>query len=150
MIRDLTLSIPSIASVNMTIAKYILLTSALVLVAPADIFAQTTAVVVPAPVDLSGNWTFEVPSARGVTRGAMTVFRVGVGYMGTLTTDQGNHVLPVQSLSVAGKTMSMTVASPQGNVVFIGALGPDGKAFSGEVTYHDGSKFPMSGRYTGR
>ena len=135
----------------MKIANIILLTSSLVLVAPTGVLAQTTvaAAPTPAPVDLSGNWTFEVPSARGVTHGAMTVFRVGVGYMGTLTTDQGNRVLPVQSLSVAGKTMSMTVASPQGNVVFVGVLGPDGKAFSGEVTYHDGSKFPMSGRHTG-
>jgi hypothetical protein len=130
----------------MKIARYILPAALLLLTYSNGALAQPVPAATAAQVDLSGDWTFEVTSPRGVTHGAMSVFRVAAGHMGTLTTDQGDHVLPIYALTLAGKTMIMTVASPQGNVIFVGELGTDGNAFTGHVTYHNGAKFPMSGR----
>jgi hypothetical protein len=53
----------------------------------------------------------------------MTLFADGAGYKGTLTTDQGNNVLPVRSLTVQGSALN-----------------------KGKVTYYNGQEFPMSGR----
>ena len=75
----------------------------------------------------------------------MTIASTEQGYRGTLTTNQGNNVLPVRSLTLDGSDMNMTVESPNGNVVFKGLLNPDGRSFQGTVTYHTGQSFPMSG-----
>ena len=96
--------------------------------------------------DLSGDWTFEVQTgATSVTHGAMTLAAAAQGYQGTLTTNQGNNVLPVRSLTLNGSDMNLVVESPNGNVVFKGLLGSDGRSFQGTVTYHTGQSFPMSG-----
>ena len=96
--------------------------------------------------DLTGDWTFEVKTgATSVTHGAMTITTGGQGYQGTLTTNQGNNVLPVRSLTLDGSDMNLIVESPNGNVVFKGLLNSDGRSFQGTVTYHTGQSFPMSG-----
>lgn len=96
--------------------------------------------------DLSGQWSFEVPTGRNVTHGSMALVPDGGAYRGTLSTDQGNNVLPVRSVILDGSTMNMIVDSPQGKVVFTGMLHPSGNSFEGKVTYHTGDTFPMSGR----
>lgn len=96
--------------------------------------------------DLSGDWIFEVPTGRNVAHGAMTLVAEGDGYGGTLTTDQGDEVLPVRSLELRGSGMRLVVGSPNGDVVFEGALADSGATFDGIVTYHNGQRFPMSGR----
>ena len=88
---------------------------------------------------------FEVKTGNTVAHGAMTLTADGSGYRGTLTTDQGNNVLPVRSLTLAGSNMDMLVESPNGNVTFKGALSADASSFAGTVTYHNGQKFPMTG-----
>ena len=95
--------------------------------------------------DLSGDWTFAVQTGQNVVNGAMTLQSDGDHYRGTLTTDQGDNVLTVRSLTLDGADMTMLVESPQGQVTFKGALNADGRAFKGAVTYHNGQTFPMEG-----
>jgi|SRR5215831_7427042 len=97
------------------------------------------------PVDVSGKWTFQVETGRAVTNGAMTVERLPQGYGGTLTTDQGNNVLPIRSLTVQASKIALVVESPNGNVTFEGTLSSDGRSFDGIVTYFTGQRFPMKG-----
>ena len=96
--------------------------------------------------DLAGDWVFEVQTGQNVAHGAMTLVADGASYKGTLTTDQGNNVLPVRSLTLQGSDMNMLVESPNGNVTFKGTLSADAQTFQGKVTYHNGQEFPMSGR----
>ena len=96
--------------------------------------------------DLAGDWVFEVQTGQNVAHGAMTLIGDGPGYTGTLTTDQGNNVLPVRSLTLQGSDLSMLVESPNGNVTFKGTLADDAQTFQGKVTYYNGQTFPMSGR----
>ena len=100
----------------------------------------------PKAPDLAGDWVFEVQTGRNVTHGAMTLVADGTAYKGTLTTDQGNNVLPVRSLTLQGSALNMLVESPNGNVTFKGTLATDAQTFQGKVTYHNGQEFPMSGR----
>jgi hypothetical protein len=95
--------------------------------------------------DLTGDWVFEVRTGQNVARGAMTLVADGSSYKGTLTTDQGNNVLQVRSLTLNGADMQLLVESPNGNVTFAGTLAADARAFDGKVTYHNGQVFPMSG-----
>src|SRR5262245_64214603 len=83
------------------------------------------------PVDVSGQWRFQVDTGRAVTNGAMTVSRTAQGYGGTLTTDQGNNVLPIRSLTIEESKMLLVVESPNGNVTFDGALSSDGRWVEG-------------------
>ena len=99
--------------------------------------------------DLAGDWVFEVQTGQSVTHGAMTLVADGASYTGTLTTNQGNNVLPVRSLTLQGSDMNLLVESPNGNVTFKGALSTDAQTFQGKVTYHNGQEFPMSGRRRG-
>lgn len=94
---------------------------------------------------LAGNWVFEVQTGTSVTHGSMTLSGEKQTYTGTLTTDQGNNVLPVRSLMLDGSRMNMTVESPNGLVTFLGTLGADARTFQGTVTYYTGQSFPMSG-----
>jgi hypothetical protein len=96
--------------------------------------------------DLAGNWVFEVQTGSNVAHGAMKLAAAGNAYNGTLTTDQGNNVLTIRSLTVDGRDMNMLVESPNGNVTFTGTLNADATSFAGTVVYHNGQKFPMSGR----
>jgi hypothetical protein len=99
--------------------------------------------------DLAGDWVFEVQTGKSVTHGAMTLVADRASYTGTLTTDQGNNVLPVRSLTLQGSDMNLLVESPNGNVTFKGTLSTDAQTFQGKVTYHNGQEFPMSGRRRG-
>jgi hypothetical protein len=95
---------------------------------------------------LAGDWVFEVQTGQNVAHGSMTLVAAGASYTGTLTTDQGNNVLPVRSVTVQGSDMSMLVESLNGKVTFKGMLAADAQTFEGKVTYYNGQVFPMSGR----
>jgi hypothetical protein len=94
---------------------------------------------------LAGDWVFEVNTGNAVAHGAMTLTADDSGYRGTLTTNQGNNVLAVRTLTLAGSNMDMLVESPNGNVTFKGTLSADASSFQGTVTYHNGQQFPMTG-----
>lgn len=100
----------------------------------------------PKAPDLAGDWVFEVQTGQNVAHGAMTFLADGASYKGTLTTDQGNNVLPVRSLTLQGSDLSMLVESPNGNVTFKGTLAGDAQTFQGKVTYYNGQIYAMSGR----
>lgn len=95
--------------------------------------------------DLSGVWTFKVDVAPDrVTLGSIVLVPGEAGYKGTLTTNQGENVLPVTRFMLTGDAIEMTVESPDGVVSFVGALADSRDAFSGTVTYHNGSQYPLS------
>ena len=94
------------------------------------------------PPGLQGTWTFKVPTAAGVTNGVIRLDSVG----GSLTTDQGDEILPIRAVEQDGRRLRIVVGSPQGDVVFTGRLDADAEAFEGVVVYHTGQSFPMSGR----
>lgn len=97
--------------------------------------------------DLSGPWRFEMDIGRATkTVGEMQLTGRGQTYVGTLTTNRGNNVLPIRSLVIADRTMTMKVESPNGEVVFRGTLDADGRSFRGKVTYYDGQEFLMAGQ----
>ena len=100
----------------------------------------------PKAPDLAGDWVFEVQTGQNVAHGAMTLLADGASYKGTLTTDQGNNVLPVRSLTLQGSDLNMLVESPNGNVTFRGTLAGDAQTFQGKVTYYNGQIYAMSGR----
>lgn len=98
-----------------------------------------------APVSLAGEWSFRIDTGGGrVTNGRMSLAPAAGGYAGTLTTDRGTNILPVRSFTVAGRDVRMHVESPQGPVIFAGALADGARAFAGTVTYHDGRHFTLS------
>jgi hypothetical protein len=98
--------------------------------------------------DLAGLWRFDMTSPQGATTlGAMTVLRNkdSGAYEGKVITSGGVEALPIRSIQIQSRRMTMEVDSPRGLVVFRGDLGPSGQSFSGTLTYHDGRDFSMAG-----
>jgi hypothetical protein len=96
-------------------------------------------------VALAGDWVFEVPTGNAVVHGAMTLASEGGAYTGTLTTDQGAAVMPVRTVTLRDDALRLEVESPNGDVVFVGTMDAAQQRFEGEVTYHNGQRFPMRG-----
>ena len=94
---------------------------------------------------LAGDWVFEVPTGNAVVQGAMTLASEDGAYTGTLTTDQGAAVMPVRSVALHDDALRLEVESPNGDVVFVGKMDAARQRFEGEVTYHNGQRFPMRG-----
>jgi hypothetical protein len=94
---------------------------------------------------MRGSWNFEMDTGRSTTLGSMIINRDVAGREGTLTTNRGNNVLPVRTLTLEDRAIALSVESPNGMVVFKGELSRDGNAFQGKVTYHDGQVFTMKG-----
>ena len=98
--------------------------------------------------DLTGLWRFDMISPAGATTlGAMTVMKnkSSGAYEGRLITNGGIHGLPVRSLRLQSKQMTMEVESEHGPIVFKGELAASGQGFSGTTIYHDGRTFLMTG-----
>jgi hypothetical protein len=98
--------------------------------------------------NLAGLWRFDMTSPQGATTlGAMTVLRNKDSgeYEGKVITNGGVEALPIRSIQIQSRRMTMEVESPRGLVVFRGGLGPSGQSFSGTLTYHDGRDFSMAG-----
>lgn len=95
--------------------------------------------------DLSGRWSFQVATPAGVANGQLNVTKEAERYGGTLTTDQGNQVLKVRTLTLERSAMRLAVESPNGDVTFQGRVSGDRRSFNGTVTYFNGQQFPMAG-----
>lgn len=98
--------------------------------------------------NLSGLWRFDMVSSKGMTTlGAMTVLKNkdSGAYEGRLITNGGIHGLPIRSLRLQSRQMTMEVESEHGPIVFKGELAPSGEGFSGTTIYHDGRPFRMTG-----
>ena len=67
------------------------------------------------------------------------------GYTGFAMTDQGGHALPIESIDVQGRAMTMVVNSPRGLVIFRGVLDAAETRFDGKLTYHNGQVYDMRG-----
>ena len=98
--------------------------------------------------DLAGLWRFDMTSPQGTTTlGAMTVLRNkdNGAYEGKVITNGGVEALPIRSIQIQSRRMTMEVDSPRGLVVFRGDLAPSAQSFSGTLTYHNGRDFSMAG-----
>ncbi len=98
--------------------------------------------------DLSGLWRFDMTTPGGVTTlGAMTVRKNkdSSAYEGRVITNGGVEGLPIRSIQIQSRQMTMQVDSPRGLIVFRGDVGPSGQSFSGTLRYHDGRDFSMAG-----
>lgn len=98
--------------------------------------------------DLAGLWRFDMISPKGATTlGAMTVMKnkSSGAYEGRLITNGGIHGLPIRSLRLQSRQMTMEVESEHGPIVFKGELAASGQGFSGTTIYHDGRPFQMTG-----
>ena len=87
-------------------------------------------------------------SPKGATTlGAMTVMKNkdSGAYEGRLITNGGTHGLPIRSLQLQSRQMTMEVESEHGMIVFNGELAASGEGFSGTTIYHDGRPFQMTG-----
>jgi len=94
---------------------------------------------------VDGQWGFQVATGASITNGRLTLARESGSHTGTLTTDQGNNILRVSSVTMKDQQLVVSVESPNGQVTFRGVLSPDRKRFLGTVTYFNGQQFPMVG-----
>ena len=92
-------------------------------------------------LDMHGAWDFLTDAEGTPNFGLLSIGRVGEAYAGALALWQTAPVV-VRELTLAGRRFHMAVASPQGDVLFDGVLSSGGNRLCGEVTYHDGRKFP--------
>ena len=98
--------------------------------------------------NLAGLWRFDMISPNGATTlGAMTVQKNkdSGAYEGRLITNGGIHGLPIRSLRLQSRQMTLEVDSEHGPIVFKGELAASGQGFSGTTIYHDGRPFRMTG-----
>jgi len=91
--------------------------------------------------ELSGQWDM-VMDVRGIPSfGLISLGRSDTKLAGSIALNAG--VVAVRSLTMDGQTVTMIVASGEGNVRFDGSLAPDGKRMCGIVSYHGGQKYEM-------
>ena len=128
---------------------------AAILAAPSYAFAQepvvltaTCAAPKPEPggaakaYDLRGSWDFHMDVGGLPSFGVLAVGWFDGGYGGSLTPMSTAPVV-VRSLTVTGLAVKMTVASPEGDVVFNGWLAGKGDRMCGIVDYHGGQRLKM-------
>lgn len=65
------------------------------------------------------------------------------GWAGSITMYLTN-TLAIRTLTVAGDSVTMVVASREGDVRFVGRLTDDGRTMEGIVEYHGGARLPMT------
>ncbi len=129
----------------MLINRTALTALAALLLATGTARAQSTA---PAPVagpDLQGIWDFTMRVGDRTSPGFLALGPVEQGWAGSITMYLTN-TLAVRSLTVAGDSVRMVVASREGDVRFLGRLTDQGRALEGIVEYHGGAKLPMVAR----
>ena len=93
------------------------------------------------PPELSGLWDVLMDVGGVPSFGLLSVGTSGTGLAGSLALSAG--VVVVRSLTNDGRTVTMIVASPEGDVRFDGSLAADGKQMCGIVSYHGGQTFEM-------
>ena len=91
--------------------------------------------------ELSGLWDVLMDLGGVPSFGLLSLGMSGTELAGSLALSAG--VVVVRSLSFDGQTVTMIVASREGDVRFDGSLASDGKRMCGIVSYHRGQKFEM-------
>jgi hypothetical protein len=91
--------------------------------------------------ELSGLWDVVMDVGGVPSFGLLSLGTSGTELAGSLALNAG--VVVVRSLTFVGQTVSMIVASGEGDVRFDGSLSADGKRMCGIVSYHRGQKFEM-------
>ena len=92
--------------------------------------------------NLHGNWDFLFDAAGTPNFGLLSIGLMDGAYGGSLT-PVGTAPVVVRKITLTGSSISMVVASREGNVLFDGLLSAKGDRMCGTVTYHDYRKFPM-------
>lgn len=94
------------------------------------------------PANLHGLWDFLMVPRGTPSFGVMSIGYVGSDYGGSLAPTRTAPVV-LRGISIVGSSVSMTVASREGDVHFDGKLSAKGDFLCGNVTYHGGETFPM-------
>jgi hypothetical protein len=94
-----------------------------------------------API-LHGNWDFLMDVGGEPSFGLMSIGVFGDSYGGSVTPARTAPVV-LRSVTLTGNLIRMAVASPDGDILFEGALSARGDRMCGTVTYHGGRTFPM-------
>lgn len=92
--------------------------------------------------NLHGNWDFLFDAAGTPNFGLLSIGLIDGAYGGSLT-PVGTAPVVVRKITLTGNSISMAVASREGDVLFDGMLSAKGDRMCGTVTYHDNRKFPM-------
>ena len=92
--------------------------------------------------NLQGNWDFLMDVGGEPSFGLMSIGVFGDAYGGTVTPARTAPVV-LRKISLAGNSIHMVVASPDGDILFDGSLSAKGDRMCGTVTYHGGRTFPM-------
>lgn len=93
--------------------------------------------------DLQGLWDFAMRVGDRTSPGFFALGPVEGGWAGSLTLYLTN-TLAIRVLTVDGDSVRMVVASPEGDVRFLGRLTDDGRTMEGIVEYHGGARLPMT------
>ena len=92
--------------------------------------------------NLHGHWDFLMVPRGTPSFGLMSIGFVGADYGGSLAPARTAPVV-LRSITQAGNSIRMVVASREGDVRFDGKLSAKGDTMCGTVTYHGGETFPM-------
>jgi hypothetical protein len=90
---------------------------------------------------LAGLWDVLMDVGGVPSFGLLSVAMSGTELAGSLALNAG--VVVVRSLTLVNQSVTMIVASGEGDVRFDGSLASDGKRMCGIVSYHGGQKFEM-------
>lgn len=92
--------------------------------------------------DLQGIWDFSMRVGERTSPGFIALGPVEGGWAGSITRYLTN-TLAVRRFTVEGDSLSMVVASREGDVTFRAKLRDDGRTMEGIVEYHGGARLPM-------
>lgn len=92
--------------------------------------------------DLQGIWDFSMRAGDRTSPGFIALGPVEGGWAGSITMYLTN-TLAVRRFTVEGDSLSMVVASREGDVTFRAKLRDDGRTMEGIVEYHGGARLPM-------
>ncbi|MFN0097720.1 MAG: hypothetical protein ACKVS7_03520 [Gemmatimonadaceae bacterium] len=95
--------------------------------------------------NLAGMWDFVVDMGNARSTGTIALGRLDADYAGALTPDATN-TLAIRRLIVQRDSLRMTVASREGDVLFIGRLLGAGDAMCGVVEYHGGMRYQLTAK----
>lgn len=92
--------------------------------------------------NLHGHWDFLMVPRGQPSFGLMSIGFVGADYGGSLAPTRTAPVV-LRKITLTGHSITMVVASREGDVLFDGRLSAKGDFMCGTVTYHGGEAFPM-------
>lgn len=92
--------------------------------------------------DLQGLWDFTMRVGDRTSPGFLALGPVEGGWAGSITMYLTN-TLAIRRFIVAGDSLTMVVASREGDVTFRARLSEDASTMQGIVEYHGGARLPM-------